>query len=128
VHASPVDSVQLIVDSLERFPRYTTNPELWIDPLQGTGLVAGIVRDTAGLPVPQTRIYGLVKPEPVETPFSYAETYGDKAHSHPLYHEDFAVSDVPPGVYTIGTEIDGVKVFRKVTVVAGQLTWVEFRP
>jgi murein DD-endopeptidase MepM/ murein hydrolase activator NlpD len=128
VHASPVDSVHLIVDSLERYPRYTTNPELWIDPLPGTGIVAGTVRDTAGRPVPQARIYGLIKPEPTETPFSYAETYGDKAHSHPLYGEDFAVGDVLPGTYIIGTTIDGVKVFRKVIVEAGKLTWVVFQP
>ena len=31
-----------------------------------------------GTPVPQARIYGMVKPEPAETPFSFAETYGDK--------------------------------------------------
>ena len=47
-----------------------------------------------------------MKPEPIETPFSYAETYGDKAHPHPLYGEHFAVSDVPPGVYVVGTEIE----------------------
>ena len=128
VHASPTDSVPLIVDSLERFPPYTTNPELWIDPLPGTGIVAGQVFDAKGKPVPQARIYGLIKPEPIETPFSYAETYGDKAHPHPLYGEHFAVSDVPPGSYVLGTEIEGKKVFRRATVEAGKLTWVVFRP
>ncbi|HXW96303.1 MAG TPA: M23 family metallopeptidase [Gemmatimonadales bacterium] len=128
VHAAPTDDVKLIVDSLERFPPYTTNPELWIEPLPNTGIVAGQVFDAAGKPVPQARIYGLIKPEPVETPFSYAETYGDKAHPHPLYGEHFAVSDVPPGDYFLGTEIGGKKVYRKATVEAGKLTWVVFRP
>ena len=32
---------------------YTTNPELWIDPLPGTGIVAGQVFNTAGEAVPQ---------------------------------------------------------------------------
>lgn len=128
VHAAPTEDVKLIVDSLERFPAYTTNPELWIEPLPNTGLIAGQVFDAAGKPVPQARIYGIIKPDPVETPFSYAETYGDKAHSHPLYGEHFAVSDVPPGELVIGTEIQGKKVFRKVTVEAGKLTWVVFRP
>src|SRR6185312_17237083 len=31
--ASPTDSIGAIVDSLQRFPPYTTNPELWIEPL-----------------------------------------------------------------------------------------------
>jgi murein DD-endopeptidase MepM/ murein hydrolase activator NlpD len=128
VHAAPGDDVKSIVDSLERFPPYTTNPELWIDPLPGTGIVAGQVLDAAGQPVSQARIYGLAKPDPVETPFSYAETYGDKAHPHPRYGENFAVSDVPPGSYILGTEVGGMTVTRRVTVEAGRLTWVVFKP
>jgi murein DD-endopeptidase MepM/ murein hydrolase activator NlpD len=128
VHASPTDSVPAIVDSLQRFPPYTTNPELWIEPLPGMGIVAGQVFDASGAPVPQARVYGLVKPDPIETPFSYAETYGDKAHPHPLYGEHFAVSDVPPGTYVLGVDIAGKKVFRRVTVEAGKLSWVVFKP
>jgi hypothetical protein len=90
--------------------------------------VAGQVFDAAGNSVPQARIYGLVKPDPLETPFSYAETYGDKAHSHPIYGEHFAVSDVPPGTYVLGTEVGGRKLYRKVTVEEGKLTWVVFKP
>src|SRR4051794_500008 len=92
---SPTDSIGAIVDSLQRFPPYTTNPELWLRPLTGTGVVAGQVFDSTGAPVRQARIYGLAKRVPVETPFSYIETYGDKAHSHPLYGEHFALGDVP---------------------------------
>ena len=128
VQVAPPDSAATIVDSLDRFPPHTTNPELWIAPLPGTGIVAGQVLDAAGRPVPGARIYGLIKPEPRETPFSYAETYGDRAHPHPLYDEHFAVNDVPPGSYVLGTEIGGAKVFRRVTVEAGKLTWVVFRP
>lgn len=128
VHAAPTEDVTQIVDSLQRFPAFTTNPELWIEPLPNTGLIAGQVFDAAGKPVPQARIYGIIKPDPVETPFSYAETYGDKAHPHPLYGEHFAVGDVPPGTFVVGTQIEGKKVFRRVTVEAGKLTWVVFRP
>jgi murein DD-endopeptidase MepM/ murein hydrolase activator NlpD len=128
IHAAPGDSVPAIVDSLQRFPPYTTNPELWIEPLPGTGIVAGQVFDGKGAPVPQARIYGLLKNEPMETPFVYAETYGDQAHPHPLYGEHFAVSDVLPGSYLLGTSIGGKSVFRQVTVEAGKLTWVVFRP
>ena len=102
ISASPTDSLGAVVDSLQRFPPYTTNPELWIEPLTGTGIIAGQVLDSAGAPVQQARVYGIIKRDPVETPFSYAETYGDKAHSHPLYGENFAVSDVPAGTYTAG--------------------------
>jgi peptidase M23-like protein/two component regulator with propeller domain len=128
VHASPVDSVRAVVDSLERYPRFTTNPELWIEPLAGMGVIAGQVLDAAGLPVPQARIYGLTKPEPLETPLSYVETYGDKAHPHPVFNENFAISDVPPGTYVLATGIGDKKVARRITVEAGKLTWVVFRP
>jgi murein DD-endopeptidase MepM/ murein hydrolase activator NlpD len=126
--ASPTDSIGAIVDSLQRFPPYTTNPELWIEPLPKTGIIAGQVLDEAGKPMPQARVYGIIKREPAETPFSYAETYGDKAHSHPLYGEHFAVSDVPAGSYTLGVTIGGKKVLRAVTVEAGKLSWVVFKP
>jgi len=125
---SPTDSIGAIVDSLQRFPPYTTNPELWLRPLPGTGVVAGQVFDGAGAPVRQARIYGLAKRVPIETPFSYIETYGDKAHPHPLYGEHFALGDVPAGTYVIGTEIEGTRVLRRVTVAPGRLTWVVFRP
>jgi murein DD-endopeptidase MepM/ murein hydrolase activator NlpD len=127
VHAAPTDSVGAIVGD-NRYPPYTTNPELWIEPLPGTGLVAGQVWDSHGARVQQARIYGIVKPEPQETPFAYAETYGVHNRGTPDYQEHFAVSDVPPGEYVLGTEIEGRKVFRRVRVEAGKLTWVEFRP
>ncbi len=126
--ATPTDSIAAIVDSLQRFPPYTTNPELWLEPLPGTGVVAGQVFDRAGAPVRQARIYGIVKPLPAETLFSYAETYGDKTHGHPLYSEHFAVGDVPAGSYVVGTEIEGRRVLRRITVEPGKLTWVVFRP
>ncbi|MCZ6755819.1 MAG: M23 family metallopeptidase [Gemmatimonadetes bacterium] len=128
IHAAPTDSVNAIVDSLERFPAYTTNPELWIDPIPGTGVIAGQVLDGDGQPVPQARIYGIVKHDPPETPFSFAETYGDLTNPHPLYRENFAVSDVPAGHYILGTEIYGQRVYREVTVYEGMLSWVVFRP
>lgn len=126
--ATPTDSIAAIVDSLQRFPPYTTNPALWFEPLPGRGVVAGQVFDRTGAPVRQARIYGIVKPLPAETPFSYAETYGDKANGHPLYHEHFAVADVSAGSYVVGTEIEGRRVLRRITVEPGKLTWVVFRP
>jgi hypothetical protein len=128
VHASPFDSTRLIVDPAVRYPPYNTNPELWIEPLPGTGIVAGQVWDSAGKPVPQARIYGLVKPEPQETPFSFIETYGPRNHPDPVYQEHFAISDVPSGEYVLGVEIGGKRVFRRVKVEARKVTWVEFRP
>jgi murein DD-endopeptidase MepM/ murein hydrolase activator NlpD len=128
VHAAPVDSVALVVDPAVRFPPYTTNPELWIEPLPGTGIVAGRVTDAAGAALPQARVYGLVKPGPRETPFAFAETYGDRARGTPAYAEHFAVADVPAGTYLMWVEIAGRPVYRRARVAPGMVTWVEFRP
>jgi hypothetical protein len=125
---SPTDSLGAIIDSTQRFPPYTTNAELWVKSLPGTGIVAGQVFDASGAPLKQARIYGIVKPVPLETPFSFAETYGDKGHSHPLYREHFAVGDVPAGRYVVGTEIEGKRVLRRIAVAPGKLTWVVFKP
>src|SRR5207244_7704813 len=89
VHASPVDSVALIVDPNERYPRYTVNPELWIRPLPGTGIVAGPGWDAPGRPVAAAAGYGPTEAEPQETPFSYAATDGEHNHPDPAYPDPF---------------------------------------
>jgi murein DD-endopeptidase MepM/ murein hydrolase activator NlpD len=130
VHAVPEGlPISAVVDSLQRFPPWTTNPELWIEPLPGTGIVAGRVLDSRGAAVPQARIYGIRKARPRETPLGFAETYGDRAHPHPLYREHFALGDVPPGQYTLRAMKDGRAIGRpvEVTVEPGRVTWVEFR-
>jgi murein DD-endopeptidase MepM/ murein hydrolase activator NlpD len=126
IHVTPVDSTALVVDPNERFPRYTVNPELWIRALPGTGIVAGRVWNGQGRPALQARVYGLVKAEPQETPYSYAETYGEHNHPDPEYGEHFAVSDVEPGDYTLGVVVDGRKMTRRVRVERGRVIWVEF--
>jgi murein DD-endopeptidase MepM/ murein hydrolase activator NlpD len=127
VHASPYDSLALIVDPNQRYPRYTVNPELWIAPLAGTGVVAGQVWDAEGQAVPAARVYGLLKTEPQETPYSFAETYGERNHPDPVYQEHFAVGDVPPGDYTLTVDAGGRRLTRRVQVREQSLTWVVFR-
>jgi hypothetical protein len=128
VHVAPTTDSSKIVDAAVRYPPFNANPELWIAPLPGTGLVAGQVWDSTGKPVAQARIYGLAKPEPQETPFSFIETYGPRNHPDPVYHEHFAIGDVPAGDYVLGVEIDGRKVYRRISVKPERLTWAEFRP
>lgn len=128
VHVAPGQDSAAIVNPEERFPPHTVNPQLWIESLPGTGIVAGRVLDAAGRPIQGARIHGLVLPYPVETPFSFAETYGDRAHADPHWAENFAVGDVPAGTYLLGVDIGEERVWRRVRVDAGRLTFVEFRP
>jgi murein DD-endopeptidase MepM/ murein hydrolase activator NlpD len=128
VHVAPARDSAAIVHPDVRFPPHTVNPQLWLEPLPGTGIVAGQVFDAAGRPVPGARIHGLVLPYPEETPFSFAETYEDRGHPDPAYGEHFAVGDVPAGDYTLGVTVEGRRVWRRVRVSPGMVTWVEFRP
>jgi len=128
VHVAPTDDVTTIVDPAVRFPPHTVNPQLWLEPIAGTGVVAGRVLNAAGEPVAGARVHGLVVAYPTETPFSFAETYSDRANPDPAYGENFVVGDVPAGTYLLGVTIDGSKVWRRVRVSAGQVSWVEFRP
>jgi murein DD-endopeptidase MepM/ murein hydrolase activator NlpD len=128
VHVAPTAEVSAIVDPAQRFPPHTVNPQLWLRPLPGTGIVAGRVVDAHGQPVPGARIHGLVLPYPAETPYSFAETYADRAHPDPAYGEHFAVGDVPAGDYLLHVEIAGARVERRVRVAAGMVTFVEFAP
>jgi peptidase M23-like protein len=128
IHVAPGTDSAKIVHPDVRFPEHTVNPQLWLEPLPGTGIVAGRVLDERGQPVRGARIYGLVQPYPEETPLSFVETYQDRAHPHPLYNEHFAIGDIPAGEYVIGTEIGGRRVWRRINVQAGRVTFVELRP
>jgi len=128
VHTTPEDDVRAVVDPDVRYPPFSRNPQLWIKPLPGTGVIAGRVFGSDGEPVPGARIYGVTKPQPIETPFSFAETYEDRAHPDPTFGEHFVIGDVPIGEYVLGVEIEGAKVFRKVAVEEERVTEVEFRP
>lgn len=128
VHAAPVADTAAIVDPARPIPPHTTNPQLWIRPRPGTGIVAGHVFDADGRPLPGARVHGLVVAYPSETPFAFAETYGAGMHGSPAYGEHFAVGDVEPGLYTLGVRIDGRYVWRRARVAPDSVTWVEFRP
>ncbi|MDX1660189.1 MAG: peptidoglycan DD-metalloendopeptidase family protein [Gemmatimonadota bacterium] len=128
IHVTPGEDLESVVDPEQRYPPYTVNPQLWIEPIPGTGAIAGRVLDATGTAVPGARVYGVTKALPRETPFSFAETYREKAHPDPIFGETFAIGDVPPGTYVLGVEVDGQRVYRTVEVAAGKVTEVTLRP
>lgn len=129
IHTTPADAeVEVVVSPEQRYPPFTRNPQLWLEPLPGTGVIAGRVFNAAGEPVPGARVYGVRKPEPSETPFSFAETYEDRTNPDPVFGEHFAIGDVPAGLYVLGVAVDGAKLWRTVRVESGRVTEVEFRP
>jgi hypothetical protein len=128
IHAAPGEDVTSVVGVPEGGAPYALNPQLWIEPMPETGVVTGRVLGTDGQPVANARIFGLVLGYPAETPYSFAQTYGEAGRADPAYGENFAVGDVPAGDYTIGVEIEGRRMWRRVVVAPGMVTRVEFRP
>jgi hypothetical protein len=103
---------------------HTRNPELWVEPLPGTGTVVGKVVDDTGAPVPGVRLYGITKPVPTESPFSFAETYKDSVHADESYNENFVIGDVPEGSYVISARSGEKSSTVRVMVENGKITKV----
>ena len=104
---------------------HTRNSELWIEPLPGTGTISGLLCDSDGNAVGGARVYGVTKPFPTESPFSFAETYQDSVHSDEAYNENFVIGDVPAGEYTLTCEHGGKSAAVGVVVVDGMVTSVK---
>jgi murein DD-endopeptidase MepM/ murein hydrolase activator NlpD len=103
-------------------PDKTVNSELWTMPLPGCGTIVGNVVDAEGKLIPKAKIFGVEKPVPTETPFSYAESYCDSVNASPVYGENFVIADVPAGDYLIWVEWNGAKYAVDVKVEAGMVT------
>ncbi len=106
-------------------PNKTVNNELWQKPLPDCGTIVGKIVDDMGNPIPGARIYGVEKPVPTETPFSYAESYRDQVNPSPAYHENFVIADVPADEYLLWVEDNGQQFAVKVKVTANMVTQVK---
>ncbi len=110
---------------------HTRNPELWLAPPQGWGVLAGRITDDTGYP-----IFGkTLRIQSEDTGQKWTVwTYGSLlVHPDDLYGENFAIGDLPAGEYTVSMEYvswrTGWKAYRAaVTVVPGATTLVAFQP
>lgn len=109
-------------------PRRTVNPYLWIEPLPGTGVIAGRVDDARGEPAPGIRIHGVAPAWPEETPSASVVTYAEGVRADPVYGENFAIGDLPEGGYRLYARVDGHDIAAFVQVEPGRVSWVELRP
>jgi len=103
----------------------TLNPELWMVPPEGWGILAGRILDSAGNPIGET----LVLITSVETGrrwevWTYAlETVNDDV----TYHESFAISDLPAGPYEVQVAPFGRAYTTALYVYPGQTNYLVFR-
>ncbi len=102
----------------------TRNPELWMVPPQGWGVLAGRISDTYGQPLPEQliHIYSLENGQRWDV-WTYAlETVRSDDH----YGENFVISDLPAGPYEVRIDYAGHTSFAQMLVLPGQTNLFEF--
>ncbi len=105
---------------------YTTyNPELWMSPPQGWGVLVGRVTEEKGRLL---NYYPLeVRPEPSGVPLRRALTYAQGAvNSDPYYNENLVLSDLPAGIYKLTINYKEKDIQTWVEIFPGQVTYFTF--
>lgn len=106
--------------------RSTRNPQLWVQPLPGTGVLAGRVLDAQGNPARSTIVIehvvagNFIHLYPLET-YAHETLNGDD-----VWHENFSAGDLPAGDYRLSLIYDGTLYAQRLPIEAGKLTLVTF--
>jgi hypothetical protein len=103
----------------------TYNPELWVAPPQGWGVLVGRVTDEKG---ELLNLYPLeVRPYPADKPVHKAFTYATgPVNSDPYYQENMVLSDLPAGIYKILINYKDKDIQGFMEIYPGQVTYFTF--
>jgi len=103
----------------------TYNPELWMAPPQGWGVLVGRVTGEKGDTLNQYPLE--VRPLPSEVPLRKINTYAlTTVNPDPYYHENLVLSDLPAGIYKILINYKDKDVQGFVEIFPGQVTYFTF--
>lgn len=103
----------------------TRNPELWLVPPQGWGVLAGRITNSGGVLVPEqmVNVYAKVSREKWS-----AKSYGSEAvNSDTFYRENLVISDLPAGLYEIRLPYQGFEYTQQIEIYPGLVTYFSFR-
>ena len=104
---------------------YTLNPELWMVPPQGWGILAGKVMNTGGRKVEGQLV---VVQTPNREQFWRANSYHrGNVNSDPYYQENLVVSDLPAGRYEIMINYLSRIYRQEINIQPGLVTYFSFR-
>jgi murein DD-endopeptidase MepM/ murein hydrolase activator NlpD len=103
----------------------TRNPELWLSPPQGMGVLVARIMDKAGnlLAHWQVQVASLSSDQSWDM-----RTYGnDTVNGDDYYQENMVLSDLPEGNYIAWTTMDKIVYRYKFHINAGSVTYINFR-
>jgi murein DD-endopeptidase MepM/ murein hydrolase activator NlpD len=111
------------------------NPLLWLRPEAGEGVIAGLVVDAGGQPVPEAPVTFFRAAEPSKW-WRQTQTYaaedikapGTSLGIDPEIGENFALGYVPVGDYLVKAEVGAKSYVRPVTVEADDIAFVLIAP
>jgi murein DD-endopeptidase MepM/ murein hydrolase activator NlpD len=104
----------------------TRNPELWLVPPEGWGVLVGRVMSTGGAVLH----YHQVIVRPVDNPKQYwlVYTYGpETVHPDDYFQENLVLSDLPAGKYVMQIPYFGYYFYFDIEIQPGQVTYFTFR-
>jgi murein DD-endopeptidase MepM/ murein hydrolase activator NlpD len=103
----------------------TRNPELWLVPPTGWGIIAGRMMDTASQLIYDQQI---IITDPVHEQNWFAWSYGKTVvNSDPYYQENLLIGDLPAGAYVLRTAFRGMNFSASIEVHPGMVNYFTFR-
>jgi len=103
----------------------TRNPELWLAPPEGWGILVARIMDTYQRPLLSYAI--IVRSEATQRAW-IVKTYGGiGANSDPCYNENLVLSDLPAGVYQVNVPYAGLNNRLEIQIFPGQVTYFAFQ-
>jgi hypothetical protein len=102
----------------------TRNPVLWLRPEPGQGIIAGLVVDAKGQPIPETPITFFRAAAPSKW-WRQTQTYAQEGvNADDQLGENFALGYVPADSYLVKATVGKKSYVRPVEVVAGDIAFV----
>jgi murein DD-endopeptidase MepM/ murein hydrolase activator NlpD len=103
----------------------TRNPELWIVPPVGWGVLAGRILDSSGSPVEAQPVV-LTSLSTGQNWFSRSYGAESPVNADPYYQENLVIGDLPAGRYLVRISYAGVAFSGEVEVYPGQVSYFYF--